>query len=179
MGTTRGLRKTLAAVATGAALAGALSGCGSSATPARSLGQVLESISESQVVDVAVVRAAVGAEADTADEQLTVALRWEKSLPERPLPPLHNSWEELAEDAAAQLKSATCEAILDTVANQQVPNGQKFWEDYLSGLVSGRFPAAAEREIMADFDELYQEAEAGTLSATDIRFQLMKWRYCA
>ncbi len=169
--------------ATGVVLAVALllSGCGSTAEvqpAARSLGEVLTSIARSQDVDVTIVRTGVAAEAESSDDQMRVALKWEKALPEKPLPQLSSSWDDMAEYAAEQLRATTCEAIFDVLSSGEVPNGQEFAEDYLTAVAEGRFPAANERAIMDEFDDLYEEAQAGTLTATDIRFSLMKLRYC-
>jgi hypothetical protein len=166
------------------AVAGAvlmLSGCGSSGSgtqAARSFDEVLRSISQSQDVDVTIVRTAVAQEADTADDQMQIALRWDRALPQRPLPRLQSTWDDLSEYAAQQLKSATCDAIFDTLASGEVPDGQQFFNAYLANLATGRLPSATERAIMAEFDQLAAEADAGTLTATDVRFSLMKLRYC-
>lgn len=157
-----------------------LSGCGggSAGTATRSLDDVLRSIANSQEVDVALVETAVAERATTVEDQLRVAQQWENNMPERPLPELQTTWEELSNYAAEQLRSSTCEAIVDTVQTHQVPDGQQFFDDYIDNLATGRLPDANERAIMAEFDQLNAEAEAGTLTSTDIQFSLMQLRYC-
>lgn len=179
----RGRGRLRAAIVIVAVLASTtLNGCGggngAAGTATRSLDDVLRSIANSQEVDVAIVRTAVAQQATTAEDQLRVAQQWEKTLPQRPLPRLQTAWDELSGYAAEQLRSSTCAAILDTLQSGQVPDGQQFFSGYLVDLATGRLPAPNERAIMAEFDQLHTEAEAGTLTSTDIRFSLMKLRYC-
>jgi hypothetical protein len=158
-----------------------LTGCGGGGggTPVRTLGEVLTSIAHSQGVDIAVVRSAVSQEARAAKtSELALAKEWDAALPAEPLPKLDNAWNMAGDYAAEQLKGSTCAAIFDTLRDQEVPTGQEFFDNYLDSLATGRLPNAQEREIMEEFDSLYTEAENGTLTVTDIRFTLMKLRYC-
>lgn len=180
MGTRTPRRATLGATLAATLLLGGCSlGGGSEAPVARSLNEVLGSIARSQDVDVTLVRTAVADEARTAGTgELAIAEQWDAVLPQKPLPKLQQAWESTSDALAEQLRASTCEAILDTLKNHEVPTGQKFFDDYLTGVATSRFPNAEERAIMAEFDSLNTEAEAGTLTETDIRFSLMKLHYC-
>lgn len=153
-------------------------GGGAAGSATRSLDDVVRSIANSQEVDVAIVRTAVDQEAVTAGDKLRLAEQWESTLPARPLPKLQTTWDELRDYAAEQLRASTCAAIWDVLQSGEVPTGQQFFSNYIGGLATGQLPAPNVRAIMAEFDQLHDEAEAGTLSSTDIRFSLMQLRYC-
>jgi hypothetical protein len=167
----------------GIVLAGlTLSGCGVPTTTSKSaagpLEQLVRTIAGKQAVDESVVRTALAEKAEGASAQKALAEQWNRELPDEPLPQFSSTWDDLGEYAVEQLRSATCEAVLDALSTGQIPNGQAFFEDYVTGLLTGRLPYAEEREIMEDFDDLYQQAVEGDTSAMQIRFTLMKFQYC-
>jgi hypothetical protein len=179
----RDLRRRVKMMAAGLVLAGlALSGCGvpasSGETAGRTFGQLVRTIAGKQAVDESVVRTALAEQAEGASAQRALAEQWSKELPAEPLPKLESTWDDLGEYAVEQLRSATCEAVLDAISTQQIPNGQAFLENYVDGLITGGLPYAEEREIVEDFDELYQQAVDGDADAMQVRFTLMKIQYC-
>lgn len=154
-----------------------LSGCQFFKTSSRSFDDIVGSIARSQDVDKSVVRRAIDESATSSESRMGLAKQWEDDLPERPIPNLESTWDDLAEYGREQLKSATCEAVLDTLRTNEVPDGPTFIRNYLGNL-SSSVPAAELNSIAAEFNELWLEAKAGTLTVTDVRFTLMKHAYC-
>ena len=153
-----------------------VSGCRQAPKPT-TLDDLVRLISKSQDVEESVVRLGISQHATTSGEQLRLAQQWHAALPERPIPRLSATWDDLAKHGLESLKSATCEAVFDTLQTGEVPDGETFISYYLTNVVEN-VPAAELASIAAEFDELWQDAAAGTLTATDARFTLMAIKYC-
>ncbi len=150
-----------------------LGGCGGS-----ELDDVVRGLAHSQGVDESTVKLALERESSSQQQQLTLAREWRTELPDQPLPDLGTTLDDLARYGREQLESATCDALVDIARTGQVPSGQDFVEDYLSGLVTGGMAMQEVRDVAERFDELWQEASAGTLTSTDVRLELMRIQYC-
>lgn len=151
----------------------ALAGCGGN-----ELDDLVRAISKSQAVDENTVRSALRREATTEDEQLKLAKQWNDTLPAQELPDVDSILDDLAKYGHDQLKSATCSALIDIAQTGQVPSGQQFVTNYLTGLFSGGLPQAELQALVDTFDELWVSAAAGTLTGLDIRLTLLELQYC-
>lgn len=124
------------------------------------------------------MRNALESQAHNHDDELKLARSWESELPRTPLPELDSVWNDLAEKSREQLRSATCEAILDVISGNPVPNGEEFARKYLAGLFDSSIPASELRRLMSDFDDLAERARQGTLTTNDARILLLRYQYC-
>jgi hypothetical protein len=78
----------------------------------------------------------------------------------------------------AQVKSATCSALIDIAREGQVPSGEQFVGEYLGDIATGLLPYGEVQQLIITFDELWADAYAGTLTHYDIRLTLMEIEYC-
>lgn len=150
-----------------------LAGCGG-----RALDDLVRAISKSQGVEQNTVRTALQHAATTEDEQLRLAKQWNDALPDRRLPDVDSIWDDLTRYGYDQLKSATCSAVADIARTGQVPSGEQFVDIYLAGLATGDLPQTEVHNLVGTFDELWRDADAGTLTGLDIRLALLEIQYC-
>ncbi len=170
------LRLLLAVVALVCAFGAA--GCGGARGGASLLDEAVRSISRSQAVDESTVRAALQRAASTEDEQLRLAEEWAAALPSNELPNLNTVLDDLARYGRHELESATCTALFEMARTGEVPSGQQFVETYLSDLATGNLPEAEVASLIQTFDELWNDAAAGSLDSTDLRLVLLEIQYC-
>ena len=154
------------------ALLGAVSGCSSA------LDDAVRAIARTQQVDEATVQQALRRAASSEDEQLQLARQWEQELPQQSIPNLSSTWDDLATEVRAQVKSATCSALVDIARDQVVPSGDQFVSSYLGDIATGSLPYSEVQALIDAFDELWADAYAGTLTSYDIRLTLMELQYC-
>ena len=145
------------------------------------LANTIKTFAEEQGVDRSAVKEALELQAHSESDQLALVRTWEAEAPKTGLPDLDAVFAEhsdLVELAREQLKSAACEAVLDVISSGQVPNAEKFLEDYVAGVLTADVPSAELQEIADTFESLYQEAVAGDLTYLQLRFTLLKFQYC-
>jgi hypothetical protein len=145
---------------------------------ASALDDVVRTISRTQQVDEGTVRTALRQAATSEDEQLRLARQWEADLPQQRIPNLSTAWDDLATEVRAQVKSATCSALIDIARDRVVPSGEEFVWTYLSDVATGALPDAEIQQLIGTFDDLWADAAAGTLTTYDIRLTLMEIQYC-
>jgi hypothetical protein len=148
------------------------------ATGCSNLDDVVRTISRTQQVDEATVRAALRQGASSEAEQLSLARQWEADLPSQPLPNLSSALDDIATEVRAQVRSATCSALVDIARDQRVPSGDEFVTSYLGDIATGSLPYGELQQLIDTFDELWADAYAGTLTSFDVRLTLMEIQYC-
>jgi len=142
------------------------------------LDDVVRNISRTQQVEENTVRTALRQAASGEEEQLRLAQQWEANLPAQPIPNLSSTWGDLATAVRDQVRSATCSALIDIARDQVVPSGDEFVETYLGDIATGSLPSGEIQQLIATFDELWEDAYAGTLTSYDIRLTMMEIQYC-
>lgn len=146
------------------------------------LAKSVKSIAKAQAVDESVVRQALQRFASTEDEMLDLAKVWEQQLPSRPVPVLAPVLVAESDEAVASaqraFRSATCSAIVDMLSDGTVPSGQTFLDSYVEASILDALPSGEIVAIVDEFDSLYQDASAGTLTYVDVRLTLMEIRNC-
>ncbi len=148
---------------------------------ARPVAELVQTIAHEQGVEESVVSRALAEFAPSGSEgELGLAREWEQAGSQSSLSELMGSVGGLAREAdpgGEALKSAACSAVIDTLTNGRVPDGQSFLVGYAQSLVPS--PPQAELEaLVGEFNDLYDAASAGTLTPTDFRLTLLRLQYC-
>ncbi|MDO8361750.1 MAG: hypothetical protein Q7V88_02550 [Actinomycetota bacterium] len=163
-----------------ASLSLSLIACAGTQTAARSVDDIARAIARSQAVDEVDVMVALQKYASTEDDMRRLALTWERSLPDQPIPniSLVTVIDELSVAASESLRGAACQVVIDVLSGDPVPTGQQFVENYVAGFVLDQLPEGDIIGLAQEFDDLWNDASAGTLTYYDVRFTMMQIRYC-
>lgn len=138
-------------------------------------------VAKAQGVDESAVMSALRRFAATEDEQLRLAQSWEANLPTPQIPNLTataSRFDSVIDNARQVLRNAGCQAVFDILNTGQIPNAAAFVESYLTDVALGYVPHSDLLEIGESFEDLYQDAVAGTLDYLDVRLTLMEFQYC-